>query len=389
MWLPSSATEEENSFGRRLGSSSTKDFDYPYKWVPCCDKSAGKDFGDPKTNFVLPVTNAGKSYQLFQAIASLDDAASASRLFRHVEPFAVLAASSLKSPEVVPLRRLLKFDELSNNKKAFPQYLSLNDWGSIVGIHNTSASEMLVSFQKSVIFVEFFPLAPGQLLSCKTQFDDKLCMRMVKKRHGGSSLQLQYLQSEKREFDRDRMKSFFMYVLDSYWAKETGFNSETPITFGFTDHWLSHALFIGLIPPSDDLNSHSISYVNGREGKPLFAVSDYMLWNADTVLKQLVRPRVMVAWSLEDHLASINTSHPGMNVRVDEMGFFVGCQVNFVSQIFISVLNNHPFSITRLSLVYRLIAFALPWRMLLHKIFCSLSIYSIPRSIRNRSCGKR
>ena len=318
-------------------TSVAKEYDYPYKWVPCCDNTvndAAKDYGDPKTNFMLPVTTSGPSYELFQGLTSLNDAAKGSNLFRYVEPFALLAkAENIGAPEVVPLRRLLKFEALQSNKKDYPQFISLNEWGQIVGVHNTTASEMLTSFQNSLIFIEFIPLKPGESLTCKAQFDEKICMRMVKKRHGGSSLQLQYISSVSNlatTFKPDLLRALYVYVLDSYWAKETGFNQENPISFGLTDNWYERSLDIGLLKKSDDLNSYSLSYVNRGNDKPLFSVSDYMLWNADTVMRQLVRPRVMVAWSLEDHLTEHNSSHPGVNVRVDEMGFLIGCQVNSI-----------------------------------------------------------
>ena len=78
---------------------------------------AAKDYGDPKTNFMLPVTTSGPSYELFQGLTSLNDAAKGSNLFRYVEPFALLAkAENIGAPEVVPLRRLLKFEALQSNK---------------------------------------------------------------------------------------------------------------------------------------------------------------------------------------------------------------------------------------------------------------------------------
>ena len=321
--------------------------DYPYKWVSCCDNTASdaaKDYGDPKSNFILPVTTSGQSYKIFQCLTSLNDAAQSSKIFRFVEPFALLAkAEDVRAPEVVPLRRLLKFDTIRDNKEDYPQFISLNEWGQTVGVHNTSASEMLTSFQNSLIFVDFIPLKPTEALGCKAQFDEKICMRMVKKRHGGSSLQLQYIpsSSSKASFKPNLLRALFVYVLDSYWAKETGFNQENPISFGLTDDWYEKSIEIGLLKKSDDLNSYSLSYVDRVNEKPLFGVSDYMLWNADAVMRQLVRPRIMVAWSLEDHLMDHNSSHPGVNVRVDEMGFLIGCQINSIYATLEDVADNN------------------------------------------------
>lgn len=100
------------------------EYDYPYKWVACCDADHTKDSGDPMTNFVIPVTTSGKSYRLFQGswpansrylqsfhwnlslgLASLNDVASATKVFRYVEPFALLTEAK---PVVVPLKRMLK-----------------------------------------------------------------------------------------------------------------------------------------------------------------------------------------------------------------------------------------------------------------------------------------
>ena len=67
----SSSSDRGRRFLAATKTSVAKEYDYPYKWVPCCDNTvndAAKDYGDPKTNFMLPVTTSGPSYELFQGL---------------------------------------------------------------------------------------------------------------------------------------------------------------------------------------------------------------------------------------------------------------------------------------------------------------------------------
>jgi hypothetical protein len=113
----------------------------------------------------------------------------------------------------VPLKRVIKFDAL----KTFPQYITLDEWSKVVGIGNSTAGEMLRSFSTNVIYLEFFPIPKKQFLSCKPKFMEGICMRMVKKKHGGSSLQVQF--HPQGIYFVNIFNSMFTYVVNSYWAK--------------------------------------------------------------------------------------------------------------------------------------------------------------------------
>ena len=97
---------------------------------------------------------------------------------------------------------------------------------------------------------------------------------------------------------------------------------------GLTGDWVAQTVELGLLESTDSSNRRSLSSVERTQ--PIFQLSDYMVWNADTVLKQLMTPRIMVAWSLEDHLSLHNISNPGIVDHVDQTGFLLGCQVNSI-----------------------------------------------------------
>jgi hypothetical protein len=221
-----------------------------------------------------------------------------------------------------------------NGLNSFVQYSSLFEWGTHVGVKNFTAIEMLKTFQNSVIFVEFMKLSEDGALPCAVQYKTEICMRVVKKKSGGSLLQLQYHTTT--EFYPALIHSLFSYVVESPWAKETGFNPESPISFGFTDTWSQDGIDLGLLKKTNILDRLSIAFLD--RVTPIFSVSDYLMWNADLVLKQ-IKSRIMITWGVKDHIYRYNESHPGVANHLDEVGFLIGCQMSSIFSALTSVEN--------------------------------------------------
>ena len=258
-------------------------------------------------------------YSVFIGLSSLQEAAVTSNVFQFVEPFAIVNSRNDYS---VPIRRLLKLNGLGT----FDRYQSLYEWGKITGVTNFTAGEMLKSLESRVIYIEFIRVKGADYMSCKTEYLSGICIRMARRKSGSSVLQLEYYKTG--VYYTDLIQSLYAYVILSHWAKETGFNPEAPITFGFTGSWPRHAIELGLLPIANSNNPKSISFLDRTT--PIFQVSEYLLWNADVILRQLSNPKIMVSWSVSDHIDSVNASRPGLYKHLDEIGFTIGCQLDSI-----------------------------------------------------------
>lgn len=54
----------------------------------------------------------------------------------------------------------------------------------------------------------------------------------------------------------------------------------------------------------------------------MFLLSDYLIWNAEVVLKQLYNPTVMVTWSV------LQRNSSALLLPKDELGFSIGCEMD-------------------------------------------------------------
>lgn len=102
----------------------------------------------------------------------MNDLASKSNVFRYVEPFAIVNPGN---DALVPLRRLVKMNGLAT----FDKYLSLFDWGNILGLKNFTSVEMEKSLHSRVVHLEFEQVKTERELSCDSVYASRICLRMV------------------------------------------------------------------------------------------------------------------------------------------------------------------------------------------------------------------